>query len=157
GRSPRAAGHLPCRLGGRGGTQPECRSLHHLRELLLPVRLEPFLMPKTSPKRLRDRPQTGRCPHEGEGLKAHSNHPGLASLPEDRIHNAILEGRVEVLLRGFLKPMDLIQEEEPSSPDAREEGDELVGISDVPRDDLNELRAALSGKEPGERRLAQPG
>src|SRR5262249_20155580 len=105
GRSPRAAGHLSCRLGGRGGTQSECRSLHHLRELLLHVRPEPFLMPKTPPERLRDRPQTSRCAHEREGLKAHSNHAGLASLPEDRIDNAILESRVKALLRRFLKPV----------------------------------------------------
>jgi len=53
--------------------------------------------------------------------------------------------------------MDLIEEEDLTPPEATQERDDLVGLSEPPRQDLLDLRSALTGEEPGDRRLSDAG
>jgi hypothetical protein len=53
--------------------------------------------------------------------------------------------------------VDLIEVQVTVPGKAREEGDELVGISDLHPQHLHQTRSVLAGEEPGEGRLAQAG
>src|SRR5262245_22783268 len=53
--------------------------------------------------------------------------------------------------------MDLIEEENLTPPEANQEREDLMGLSEPPRQDLGDPRSALAGEEPAGRRLPDAG
>ncbi len=157
GGSPRTARDLLRRLGTRGDPQPGRRFHHHFGELAFAVGIKPLLKTETIAQGRRQLSRSRRRAHQREGLEAHPQCAGLPPLPEDHVQDPVLEGRVERLLAGILQAVDLVDVDEPEPGKTAEEGDELMGISDVHPQHLHQPRAVLTGKEPGGRRLADAG
>src|SRR6185503_7145180 len=155
GRSLRATRNLARGLRAHRASDPDRRLLHHPGEFLLAVGLEPLEETEAGAKGRRELSEMGGRPHQRERLEAEAHRPGPAALAEDHVRDPVLERRVEALLAEIVQPVDLIDQDELAFPETAQERDQLIGIADVPREDLLEPRPALRGEEPRQGSLPQ--
>ncbi len=154
-RAPASTGDLADSVAVDRHAEQACRPGDDHLEVGGVVEVEVGGEPEAVPQRTRQQAGTRRGTHQGERLDVERDRGRSRALPDDDVHAEVLHGEVQHLLGGARHPMDLVDEEDLTRLQARQDGCDVAGMLQRRPRGHAQGGAHLGGDDAGEGRLAQ--